>query len=127
MKIQQFVIAIIIFLLIIGFAVVANKPLLELFETQSGGHHPTDEKVLDDTIRYNPDNFDLTYHDLNINAGLYETELKNIQVWDASSNHLITLPYAPAQNSPVYYDIDKRVYGPFHPTYEDTVLLGHYR
>ena len=82
---------------------------------------------LDDTIRYNSDNFDLTYHDLNKYASLYETNLKNIQVWDASANRLTTLPYAPAQNTPVYYDIQKRVYGPFRPTYADSVLLSHYR
>ena len=82
---------------------------------------------IDDTIRYNSDNFDLTYHDLNKNAGLYETNMKNIQVWDPSSKSLVLLPYAPAQNLPVYYDIEKRVYGPFRPTYADSVLLGHYR
>jgi len=80
----------------------------------------------DDTIRYNPDNFDLTYHDLNKYAGLYETNLKNIRVWDASSNSLVNLPYAPVQNLPVYYDIEKKVYGPFRPTYEDSVLLSYY-
>ena len=82
---------------------------------------------IDDTIRYNSDNFDLTYHELNKNAGLYETNMKNIQVWDPSSKSLVLLPYAPAQNLPVYYDIEKRVYGPFRPTYADSVLLGHYR
>lgn len=90
-------------------------------------YEPEEPVVLDDTVRYNSDNFDLTYHDLNKYAGLYETNLKNVQVWDMSSNHLVTLPYAPAQNSPVYYDTKKRVYGPFQPTYADSVLLSHYR
>ena len=90
-------------------------------------YEPEEAVVLDDTVRYNSDNFDLTYHDLNKYAGLYETNLKNVQVRDPSSKSLITLPYAPAQELPVYYDISKRVYGPFRPTYADSVLLSHYR
>lgn len=90
-------------------------------------YEPEEAVVLDDTVRYNSDNFDLTYHDLNKYAGLYETNLKNVQVRDPSSKRLITLPYAPAQELPVYYDISKRVYGPFRPTYADSVLLSHYR
>lgn len=90
-------------------------------------YEPEESVVFNDNIRYNPDNFDLTYHDLNKYASLYETNLKNIQVWDSSKNSLVNLPYAPTQTLPVYYDIDKKRYGSFHPTYEDSVLLSHYR
>lgn len=112
-----------------------QTPVVSLDETAvdlSGGttdlkYEPEEAVVLDDTVRYNSDNFDLTYHDLNKYAGLYETNLKNVQVRDPSSKRLVTLPYAPAQDLPVYYDISKRVYGPFRPTYADSVLLSHYR
>lgn len=79
-----------------------------------------------DNIRYNSDNFDLTYHELNKYAGLYETNLKSIQVLDPTG-HLVTLPYAPSQNTPVYYDPAQLEYRPFRPTYRDSVLLSHYR
>lgn len=134
------------FVVFVGIFVFWTIPLFEPLESPSGQtsvvdlssvdlsggttgvlYEPDTAVVFDDNIRYNSDNFDLTYHDLNKYAGLYETNLRNIQVWDASSNGLVTLPYAPAQDFPVYYDIKKRAYGPFRPTYADSVLLSHYR
>lgn len=80
-----------------------------------------------DVKRYIPDKYDVTYHEISKSTEFYNTDLSSIRVLDNSGN-LILLPYAPSQNLPVYYDIQKYPHGlpqQVVPTYRESILLEH--
>lgn len=87
---------------------------------------PYESPVIVDS-HYNPDNFDLTYHEFTPYGDIYNTKLEEITVLDKSGNH-IYLPYAKSQNFPVYYDpanTKKADIKSFVPSYTESVLLSN--
>lgn len=77
--------------------------------------------------RYNPDNFDLTYHELTPYGDIYDTKMKEITVLD-KEGQMMVLPYAPSQDLPVYYDpatTKKKEVKSFVPSYTESVLLSN--
>ena len=75
--------------------------------------------------RYDPDNYNVTYHEMNPDGEYYDTNFAGVSVLD-KSNNLVVLPYAKSQNLPVYYDVEKYPKGPPRPVpnYRETVLLN---
>ena len=65
--------------------------------------------------RYDPYDYNIKYHEENNIGEFYDSvEMKEIQVLNKDGK-LVNLPYAPSQNLPVYYDIEKYPYGVSKP------------
>lgn len=75
--------------------------------------------------KYSPDNYDITYHELNPSGDFYDSKLSTTRVFDQSKNSFVDIPHSPAQNFPVYYDIQKHPHGidKVTPTYRESVMM----
>lgn len=106
--------------------------LTVLFVLYRGIFSPNSIEPLEETSenvipRYNPDNFDLTYHEITPYGGIYDTKMKEITVLDQEGK-LMFLPYATSQSYPVYYDpatTKKEEVKSFVPSYTESVLLSN--
>ncbi|MCX7124135.1 MAG: hypothetical protein NTV32_10845 [Gammaproteobacteria bacterium] len=88
---------------------------------------PTQQPIPPSLQHYNPDNVDLTYHDILKNGDLYNNVNKiDVEARDLSGN-LITYSRVSAQGSPYYYNSASHflAYGSsgYVPSYEESVLL----
>jgi hypothetical protein len=80
---------------------------------------------LNNTVRYDPDNYDLTYHQLNPSGEIYDVSFATVNVVDPSGNYR-TMPWSPVQEYPIYYEPGTQKYGSGNhvPSYEDSVYLS---